>query len=145
MNVLKYSWSVKLQYLLLAPATMFLTASPFTDLIQSISLTFIAYSTSFLKTVVIVWLNRIQPAKFCVVSVGHTSGYRGHFVLSMLKPCWTAPASKAGPAVQGTTALHAVFSSCYCRISKGWRFFFYLSWSCSNFFFLNTNGLLHVW
>lgn len=82
---------LKLGCLLPALVTVFLTASPFTDLIQCISLTFITYSTSFLKTVVIVWLNPFPPAKSCVVSVGHTSGHRGHFVLLMLKPCWTAP------------------------------------------------------
>lgn len=82
---------LKLGCLLPALVTVFLTASPFTDLIQCISLTFITYSTSFLKTVVIVWLNPFPPAKSCVVSAGHTSGHRGHFVLLMLKPCWTAP------------------------------------------------------
>lgn len=134
MNVLKYSWSVKLGCLLPALVTVFLTTSPFTDLIQSTSLTCITYSTSFLKTVVIVWLNPVPPAKSCVVSAGHTSGHRGHFVLLTLKPCWTAPQSKAGLSAQDATALRVVFASCYRCIFQGWRFFFCLSWPCSNFF-----------
>lgn len=128
-------YSVSDRFTLLQPlVTVFLIASPFTDLIQSTSLTFVLYSPSFLKNVVIVWLNPVPPAKSCILSAGHTSGHRGHFVLLMLKPCWTAPQSNAGLSVPGTTALHVVFTSCYHCIFKGWIFFFCLSWSCSNFF-----------
>lgn len=80
------------------------------------SLTFITYSTSFLKTVVIVWLNPFPPAKSCVVSAGHTSGHRGHFVSLTLKPSWTAPQSKAGLSMQGTTAIHVVLRLHFQRL-----------------------------
>lgn len=124
---------LKLKLGCLRPAlvTVFLTASPFTDLIQCISLTFITYSTSFLKTVVIVWLNPFPPAKSCVCRPHQWP--QGPFCLVDAETMLDCPSLRQDCLCKALQ----LFTWCYCCIFKGRRSFFCLSWSCSNFF-LNT-------